>query len=151
MINFSDILERNCPLWTIEMGFWTITISKVWGVAFPHTPLMARAFSACKIHQWLKNVPIILTQKVGQSVWVQGIIVSWRSVQAFTNDPLPIQIRHEYFIQLVKYWRFCWMPFFVFFFKQCILRRIIGVNSQWENPDCANFKSYSFLVLRKYS
>ena len=30
-------------------------------------------------------------------------IVSWRSVQAFTNDPLPIQIRQEYFIKLVKY------------------------------------------------
>ena len=71
MINFSDILDRNCPLWTIEMLFQTIKISKFWGVAFPHNPLMAHAFGACKIHQWLKNVPIILTQKVGQSVWVQ--------------------------------------------------------------------------------
>lgn len=31
------------------------------------------------------------------------IIVSWRSVWAcFTNDPLPIQIGQEYFIELVK-------------------------------------------------
>ena len=41
MINFSDILDRNCPLWTIEMLFETIKISKFWGVAFPHNPLMA--------------------------------------------------------------------------------------------------------------
>ena len=31
------------------------------------------------------------------------IIVSWRSVQAFTNDPLPIQIRQGYFIKLVNF------------------------------------------------
>ena len=71
MINFSDILDRNCPLWVIEMGFQTIKISKFWGVAFPHNPLMARSFGACNIHQWLKKGPIILTQKVEQSVWVQ--------------------------------------------------------------------------------
>ena len=29
--------------------------------------------------------------------------MSWRSVQAFANDPLHIQIRQEYFIKLVKY------------------------------------------------
>ena len=105
MNNFSDILDRNFPLWKIEMLFQTIKISKFWGggVAFPHNPLMACIFSACKIRQWLKNVPILLTQKVGQSVWVQDIIVGWRSVQAFTGVPLPIQIGHEYFIQLVNY------------------------------------------------
>ena len=31
------------------------------------------------------------------------IIVSWRSVRAFTNDPLHIQIGQEYFIELLKY------------------------------------------------
>ena len=36
-------------------------------------------------------------------VSIQDIIVSWRSVWAcFTNDPLPIQIGQEYFIELVK-------------------------------------------------
>ena len=31
-------------------------------------------------------------------------------VQAFTGNPLPIQIRHEYFIQLLNYQRSFWMP-----------------------------------------
>ena len=35
-------------------------------------------------------------------VHIQDIIVSWRSVQTFTNDPLPIQIGQEYFIELLK-------------------------------------------------
>ena len=37
--------------------------------------------------------------------WVQDNYnnVSWRSVQAFTNDPLHIQFGQEYFIELVKY------------------------------------------------
>ena len=30
-------------------------------------------------------------------------IVSWRSIEAFTNDPLHIQSGQEYFIELVKY------------------------------------------------
>ena len=148
MINFSDILGRNCPLWTIEMGFQTIKISKFFGLAFPHNPLMAHAFGACKIHQWLKNVPIILTQKVGQSVWVQDIIVRWRSVQMIHY---PYRSDMNISSNLWNIRDFFWMPFFCVFFKQCILTRIIGVNSQWENPDCATFKSYSFLVLRKYS
>ena len=37
------------------------------------------------------------------TVHIQDIIVSWRSVQAFTNDPLPIQIRQRYFIKLVNF------------------------------------------------
>ena len=51
------------------------------------------------------TVPSITLQKYFHLVlWVHiQVIVSWRSVQAFTNDPLPIQIRQEYFIKLVKY------------------------------------------------
>ena len=36
-------------------------------------------------------------------VHIPDIIVSWRSVQTFTNDPLPIQIGQEYFFELLKY------------------------------------------------
>ena len=37
------------------------------------------------------------------TVHIQDIIVCWRSVQSFTNNPLPIQIGREYFIELVRY------------------------------------------------
>ena len=87
------------------MGFQTIKISKFFGVAFPHNPLMARSFSCLRDSSVIENCPDYTYSK-GWTVCVStryNNIVSWRSVQAFTNDPLPIQIRHEYFIQLVKY------------------------------------------------
>ena len=54
------------------------------------------------------TVPCVTLQKIFSSCTVSAYtrynkIVSWRSVQAFTNDPLPIQIRQEYFIEIVKY------------------------------------------------
>ena len=52
------------------------------------------------------TVPCVTLQKYFHLVlWVhiQDIIVRWRSVQTFTNNPLPKQIRQEYFIELLKY------------------------------------------------
>ena len=52
------------------------------------------------------TVPCVTLQKYFHLVlWVhiQDIIVRWRSVQTFTNDPLPKQIGQEYFIELLKY------------------------------------------------
>ena len=52
------------------------------------------------------TVPCVTLQKYFRLVlWVhiQDIIVSWISVQSFTNDPLHIQIGQEFLIELVKY------------------------------------------------
>ena len=54
------------------------------------------------------TVPCVTLQKIFSSCTVSAYtrynkIVSWRSVQAFTSDLLPIQIRQEYFIEIVKY------------------------------------------------
>ena len=149
MINFSDILDRNCPLWTIEMGFQTIKISKFFWVAFPHNPLMAHAFSCLRDSSVIEKCPDYTYSK-GWTVFVSTRIILWVGdlFKWFTTHTDQTWIFHptceilEIFVDAF---------FFYVFFKQCILTRIIGVNSQWENPDWANFKSYSFLVHRKYS
>ena len=78
---------------------------------FSNSPSLMQSYSKvpCITSQciYIGTVPCVTLQKyfhlVLCTVHIQDIIVSWRSVQAFANDPLHIQIRQEYFIKLVKY------------------------------------------------
>ena len=53
----------------------------------------------CTLCRFTKDIFILYCDYITR----YNIIVSWRSLQAFTNDPLHIQIGREYFIKLVKY------------------------------------------------
>ena len=50
-----NILDRICPLRTLEMAFQSTKISKFSGGACPQTPLVVGPFTARLIHWWLKN------------------------------------------------------------------------------------------------
>lgn len=60
--------------------------------ACPHTLLAAYAFSTRKIHQWLKNIPIFHTQKVGKSSGLVRLLVNLREfLKQHQNQPLIYQ------------------------------------------------------------
>ena len=54
-IDLENILDRICPLRTLEMAFQSTKISKFYGGACPQTPLVAGPFSARLIGQWFKK------------------------------------------------------------------------------------------------
>ena len=54
-IDLENILDRICPLRTLEMAFQSTKISKFSGGACPQTPLVVGPFTARLIHRWLKN------------------------------------------------------------------------------------------------
>ena len=54
-IDLENILDRICPLRTLEMAFQSTKISKFSGGTCPQTPLVAGPFTARLIHRWLKN------------------------------------------------------------------------------------------------
>ena len=54
-IDLENILDRICPLRTLEMAFQSTKISKFSGGAWPQTPLVPGPFSACLIHRSLKK------------------------------------------------------------------------------------------------
>ena len=60
---------------------------KLWYCTLCHFAMLQNVFSSCTVH----------------STYTRYIFVSWRSAQALTNNPLPIQIGREYFIELVKH------------------------------------------------
>ena len=54
-IDLENILDRICPLRTLEMAFQSTKISKFSGGACPQTPLVPGPFSACLIDRSLKK------------------------------------------------------------------------------------------------
>ena len=56
-IDLENILDRICPLRTLETAFQSTKISKFSREACPQTPLVAGPFSARLIHQLLKKKP----------------------------------------------------------------------------------------------
>ena len=54
-IDLENILDRICPLRTLEMAFQSTKISKFSGGACSQTPLVAGPFSARLIRRWLKK------------------------------------------------------------------------------------------------
>ena len=53
--DLENILDRICPLRTLEMAIQSTKISKFSGGACPQAPLVVGPFTARLIHQWLKN------------------------------------------------------------------------------------------------
>ena len=62
-IDLENILDRICPLRTLEMAFQSTKISKFSGGACPQTPLVAGPFSARLIRRWLKKNPRVYVLK----------------------------------------------------------------------------------------
>ena len=54
-IDLENILDRICPLRTLEMAFQSTKISKFSGGACPQTPLVVGPFSARLTRRSLKN------------------------------------------------------------------------------------------------
>ena len=54
-IDLENILDRICPLRTLEMAFQSTKISKFSGGACPQTPLVVGPFSARLIRRSLKD------------------------------------------------------------------------------------------------
>ena len=54
-IDLENILDRICPLRTLEMAFQSTKISKFSGGACPQTPLVAGPLSASLIRRRLKE------------------------------------------------------------------------------------------------
>ena len=54
-IDLENILDRICPLRTLEMAFQSTKISKFSGGACPQTPLVVGPFCARLIRRSLKN------------------------------------------------------------------------------------------------
>ena len=54
-IDLENILDRICPLRTLEMAFQSTKISKFSGGACPQIPLVAGPFNAHLIRRWLKK------------------------------------------------------------------------------------------------
>ena len=54
-IDLENILDRICPLRTLEMTFQSTKISNFSGGECPQTPLVVGPFTARLIRRWLKN------------------------------------------------------------------------------------------------
>ena len=62
--DLENILDRICPLRTLEKAFQSTKISKFSVGACPQTPLVAGPFSARMIRQWLKKKPFYILKKL---------------------------------------------------------------------------------------
>ena len=88
-IDLVNVLDSKCLLRMLEMAFQSIKISKLSRGAGPH-PLAAHAFGSHVIHRWLKNIPILHTQKVEQSAITMAKILSLAAENALFTLPLPL-------------------------------------------------------------
>ena len=70
-------LAKNCPLRTLEMAFQVIKMSIFLGKN-PLHPLAAHPIGAPVTRRCLKNIPLLLTKKVGQFVEVLPIKVIYK-------------------------------------------------------------------------
>ena len=74
-INLVNILVKNCPLKTLEMLFQRIKISNFSGEHAPRSINSVLSPSAVTWYLGYKNIPILHSQKFGQSGHINKVVV----------------------------------------------------------------------------
>ena len=142
MNNFSDILDRNFPLWKIEMLFQTIKISKFWGGgggSISPQPPYGLHLQCLQDSSVIEKCPDFTYSK-GWTVCVStryncGLEICTGIYWCSTAHTDRTWIFHPTCELLEIFLDACILCFTTCI--QCILPTITEVNFQWENPDCA--------------